>query len=87
MIAALFFLSGCGKREVGEFCADSKECGTGTSCVLAGSRAIVDGGLSCNDSKKLCSVTCGADTDCAALGSGYICLKDCFMGSCLKGSR
>ena len=21
------------------------------------------------------------------LGAGYICVKDCFMGSCLKGSR
>ena len=87
-IAALLLIgTACGKSSVGESCADSKSCADGTNCVLAGSRSFVDGGQTCDATKKLCSVTCGVDADCASLGTGYICLKDCFMGSCLKGSR
>ena len=87
-IAALFLIgTACGKSAVGEYCTDSKSCADGTSCVLAGGRSFVDGGLTCDAAKKLCSVTCGVDGDCASLGAGYICVKDCFMGSCLKGSR
>ena len=28
-----------------------------------------------------------ADADCSTLGTGYICINDCFQGSCLKGSH
>lgn len=88
LVAALVVLStGCGKRELGEDCAQSSECADGTSCVLSGSSKIVDGGPACVDTAKLCSITCAQDADCASLGTGHICVKDCFMGSCLKGTR
>lgn len=87
MLAALTFITtGCA-RALGESCAESSECAKGTTCVLYGGRDIVDGGLSCSETKKLCSITCAADADCASLGAGHICVKDCFSGSCLVGSH
>jgi hypothetical protein len=87
-VAAFFLLSAaCGKHALGEDCAQSTECADGTNCVLSGSQHIVDGGLTCVDTKKLCSITCAQDADCASLGTGHICVKDCFMGSCLQGSH
>lgn len=77
---------GCA-RSLGEFCSDSAECGNGTSCIPSGGREIVDGGLGCSETKRLCSKTCSTDADCASLGAGHICVSDCFQGSCLQGSR
>lgn len=80
-------LAGCGKSGIGETCSDSSGCADNLSCVLYGGRDIVNGNLACVDTKKLCSITCAKDADCASLGSGYICVNDCFQGSCLQGSR
>lgn len=87
--AVLFFVlsSACGKKGIGEACGDTTECGTGTTCIINGGRHIDAGQLVCDNTLRLCSKTCAADSDCASLGSGTICIKDCAMGSCLQGSR
>jgi len=84
--AALMLLAGCGKSGVGEDCTDSAQCGEGTSCVQYGGKDITNNELACTN-KRVCSVTCALDTDCATLGTGYICVSDCYAGSCLKGTR
>ena len=86
LAVSLVLLAGCG-RAVGESCSADSDCDTKTKCILGGSTTVVNSMPTCSDTKKLCSITCSADADCAALGSGYICLHDCFQGSCLQGSH
>lgn len=87
MVLLALALTGCGKSGIGETCSDASGCADNLSCVLYGGRDIVNGNLACVDTKKVCSITCNSDADCASLGSGYICVNDCFKGSCLMGSR
>jgi hypothetical protein len=90
LIASTVFVltTGCGKKSVGEDCtAGATDCADGTSCIIYGARSIVDGGLSCDASKLLCSTPCSSDAECVTkLGAGHICKKDCAQGSCLKGN-
>lgn len=85
--SAVVLLVGCGKAQVGEVCSESSDCAEGTQCILNGSMSIGADGPACVDTDKLCSITCNGDADCAVLGSGYICIEDCYLGSCLQGSR
>lgn len=85
-LTASLLLAGCGSA-VGETCNADSDCGTKTKCILGGGRKVVNSTPTCVDTAKLCSITCGADADCAALGTGYICIHDCFQGSCLQGSH
>ncbi len=84
---ALLVLS-CGPKSIGEECTvAAKDCASPTSCIASGSRDLRDGGLTCDASRLLCSIPCAQDADCASLGAGHICVKDCAAGSCLKGTR
>lgn len=87
VVSAVLFFSACGKAGIGEACSKDADCGDGTSCILNGGEKITSTGTSCIDTDKLCSITCNVDADCATLGTGYICVNECFQGSCLKGSR
>jgi hypothetical protein len=84
--AALLLIS-CGKASIGEACSEDSECGDNTRCILNGGLQITNSGPTCVDTDKLCSITCAQDADCSSLGEGYICIHDCYQGSCLKGSR
>jgi hypothetical protein len=84
--AVLLFSTGCGKSAVGEDCTQSSQCAEGTSCIQYGGQDIVNGTLACQGN-LVCSIACNQDAQCASLGTGYICVGDCFAGSCLKGSR
>lgn len=85
LVIVALAVSACGKAGVGETCSQTSDCATGTSCILNGGMSTVGGMLKCDDTAKLCSVTCTGDGDCASLGTGYICIHECFMGSCLMG--
>ena len=89
LIGVLFLLAGCSTTaELGEACTGGQTtCASGLSCIQSGGRSITDGGLSCIATDLLCSKPCAADADCASLGAGHICVKECFGGSCLRGSR
>jgi hypothetical protein len=86
LMAAVWGIASCGKSGIGEFCDTDGDCAAGLSCILYGGKDIGSSGLECTN-RKLCSVTCANDTDCASLGAGIICISDCHAGSCLKGSH
>jgi hypothetical protein len=85
-LATTLAFVGCGKSGIGESCDSNSDCADGMSCILYGGKDIGPSGPECVD-KKLCSITCTKDTDCASLGTGLICVNDCHEGSCLVGSR
>ncbi|MEI8254683.1 MAG: hypothetical protein WCJ30_03335 [Deltaproteobacteria bacterium] len=60
---------------------------TGLQCIPSGGQHIADGGLACVVSDTICSKPCATDADCASLGTGLICVHDCFVGSCVVGSH
>jgi hypothetical protein len=77
---------GTGKADIGESCSEDSECAGSTRCISNGGHQITNDGLSCVETDTLCSITCTRHEDCASLGTGYICIDDCFQGSCLKGT-
>ena len=89
--SAALLLTSCGKDSsgsagIGESCSEDSDCGDATRCILNGGQQITDDGLSCVETDRLCSIPCTRHEDCSSLGTGYICIDDCFQGSCLKGT-
>lgn len=78
---------GCSKSPLGEACSSSDACESGLSCIQNGGYSLGDAGITCDANDRLCSIPCAVDADCASLGSGIICVDDCFGGSCLTGTR
>jgi hypothetical protein len=87
--STLLMLTSCGggNAGIGEACSKDSDCGDSTQCIPNGGQQISNSELTCVESDTLCSIPCAKDADCSSLGEGYICIDDCFQGSCLKGSR
>jgi hypothetical protein len=61
------------KLPAGGQCSSSDQCETGQSCLEIGEVL----GNACEVIANVCTITCGSNSDCNSLGSGFMCFESC----------
>ena len=82
----LALLAACGPGEVGEQCGTADDCVDGLTCVSTGGLRVGEGTPECVF-RQICSIPCARDSDCAAAGTGLMCLDGCGAGPAVCVAR